>query len=70
MATNSVELCRFIGLAGHKRRFIRKFSGISSAIHTATWSTRKFDLTEEMKVAFNTLKSRLISPPLLVFPDF
>ena len=67
---NAMELRSFLGLTGYYRRFIKGFAGISAVLHEATSTKRDFTWTDEMRVAFDTLKERLKSPPLLAFADF
>ena len=67
---NTAELRNLLGLAGYYRRFIKGFAGISAALHRATSTKREFAWTDEMMSAFEVLKQRLTSPPVLAFPEF
>ena len=67
---NATELRSFLGIAAYYRRFIKGFAEISAVLHEASSTKRGFTWTDEMRVAFDTLKERLTSPPLLAFPDF
>lgn len=60
----------FLGLAGYYRRFIKKFAETSAALHRGTFGTGKLVWTEEMTTAFEKLKEKLTSPPVMAFPDF
>lgn len=66
--TNITELRSFLGLAGYYRRFIPGFAGISTSLHEATSVKKSFRWTKEMLKAFEGLKLKLISPPVLAFP--
>ena len=64
------DLRSFLGLAGYYRRFVQGFAGISSTLHAATSKNVEFTWTPEMSIAFQDLKQKLISPPVLALPDF
>eukprot|EP00737_Agarophyton_chilense_P002014 gb/GEZJ01002279.1/.p1 GENE.gb/GEZJ01002279.1/~~gb/GEZJ01002279.1/.p1 ORF type:complete len:384 (+),score=41.68 gb/GEZJ01002279.1/:2514-3665(+) len=66
---NKTELRSFLGLAGYFRRFIRDFAKSSAALH-ATTSAKKFEWSPEMQAAFEDLKKKMTTPPVLAFPDF
>ncbi len=67
---NVTQLRGFLGLAGYYRRFIKLFAQIAKSLNAATSKKRKFLWTPEIQIAFDTLKTRLTSPPVLTFPDF
>lgn len=60
----------FLGLAGYYRRFIKDFSKIASPMIDLTKKDEEFIWTEECEKAFNELKQRLISPPILAYPNY
>ena len=67
------QIKRFLGLAGWYRRFIYDFSTLSSNITSLMTGKRKSNpivWTKEAEEAFNTLKDRLTTAPVLVAPDF
>ena len=64
------DLRSFLGLAGYYRRFVQGFAGISATLHAATSTTLDFTWTPQMSIAFQDLKQRLVSPPVLALPDF
>ena len=66
---NLHELRSFIGMCSYYRRFIEKFSIISGPLHDLTKKKVKFQWTARENEAFNELKQRLMSGPLLVLPD-
>ena len=59
----------FLGLASYYRRFIEGFSDIAAPLTALTSKQNKFIWSEECKTSFNELKRRLISPPILQYPD-
>ena len=68
--TTATELRSFLGLAGHYRRFICKFGDIAAVLHAATSGNGRLKWTEEMQQAFDELRIKLTSPPVLADPDF
>ena len=63
------EVRAFLGLAGYFRRFIRDYAKISSPL-TALLTADPFVWSPACSEAVDTLKKRLVSPPLLAHPDF
>ena len=59
-----------MGLVSYYRRFIKGFSHIASPINRLTEKGRKFEWTEECEEAFRTLKGKLLSEPIVAYPDF
>ncbi|XP_024172170.1 uncharacterized protein LOC112178219 [Rosa chinensis] len=66
--TTVTEVRSFLGLAGYYRRFIEGFSSIASALTKLTRKNVQFVWTEECERAFNELKARLTSAPVLTIP--
>ena len=60
----------FLGLAGYYRRFIKNFSKISGPLVDLTKHETVFDWTSSCEEAFNTLKEKLMTPPILAYPDY
>ena len=63
------EIRSFLGLAGYYRRFIEDFSYIASPMTRLTWKEVKFDWDDRCEEAFQELKKRLTSSPILIVPD-
>jgi hypothetical protein len=63
------EVRRFLGLAGYYRRFIQDFSRIAKPLTALTQKNAKFKWEAAQENAFETLKQRLSSAPLLALPD-
>ncbi len=68
--TSVQEVQQFLGLASYYRRFIRNFAHIANPLHQLTERGRVFKWTEECATAFAELKSRLVSAPVLAFPNY
>nr|VZI43825.1 unnamed protein product [Spirometra erinaceieuropaei] len=59
------EVRGFIGLASYYRRFIADFAGIARPLHRLTEKGRRFLWSEECQTAFDDLKARLTTAPIL-----
>ncbi|MCO5563769.1 hypothetical protein L7F22_017416 [Adiantum nelumboides] len=66
---NLHELRSFIGMCAYYRRFIEKFSLIAGPLHDLTKKNVKYVWTEGKQKAFDKLKQKLTSQPVLVLPD-
>lgn len=63
------EVRSFLGLCSYYRRFIRDFASEAKPLDRLTEKGRKFQWTKETHDAFETLRNRLISAPILSLPD-
>ncbi|GKB76531.1 putative reverse transcriptase domain-containing protein [Tanacetum coccineum] len=63
------EIRQFLGLAGYYRRFIEGFSKIARPMTKLTQKSVKFDWGEKAKAAFQLLKQKLCSAPILALPE-
>ncbi|MCO5586422.1 hypothetical protein L7F22_040362 [Adiantum nelumboides] len=66
---NLHEVRSFIGMCAYYRRFIEKFSLIAGPLHDLTKKNVKYVWTKKRQQAFDTLKQKLISQPVLALPD-
>ena len=64
------EVKQFVGLAGYFRRFIKDFASIASPLNELLKKNRVFKWTDECEKAFQLLKDKLVSAPILAFPNF
>ncbi|GKA27912.1 putative reverse transcriptase domain-containing protein [Tanacetum coccineum] len=62
------EIRQFLGLAGYYRRFIEGFSKIAKPMTKQTQKNVKFDWGEKEEAAFQLMKQKLCSAPILAFP--
>ena len=65
---NAKELSRFIGLANYYRRFIPRFADVAAPLYDAMKAKTLFSWTETCQAAFEELKNRLTTAPVLAFP--
>ena len=63
------EVRQFLGLAGYYRRFIENFSRIAQPLTLLTQKDRKFVWDDQQEKAFQLLKEKLCSAPILALPE-
>ncbi|GJW58729.1 putative reverse transcriptase domain-containing protein [Tanacetum coccineum] len=63
------EIRHFLGLAGYYRRFIEGFSKIAKSMTKLTQKGIKFDWGEKEENAFQLIKQKLCSAPILALPE-
>ncbi|GJW42274.1 putative reverse transcriptase domain-containing protein [Tanacetum coccineum] len=67
--TPPTEVRQCLGLDGYYRRFIKGFSLISKPLIKLTHKNKKYELGNEEEEAFQTLKQKLCSAPILALPE-
>ena len=60
----------FLGHAGFYRRFIKDFSKISRPLCRLLEKDAKFDFDESCRSTFDEIKSRLVTDPIMLIPDW
>jgi transposase InsO family protein/phosphotransferase system HPr-like phosphotransfer protein len=71
--TSADEVRSFLGLVGYYRKFSPNFGAIARPLTRKTHKDmlkQPFIWTEEDQKAFETLRDRLITPPVLAYPNF
>ncbi|GJX28772.1 putative reverse transcriptase domain-containing protein [Tanacetum coccineum] len=63
------EIRQFLGRAGYYQRFIEGFSKIAKPMTKLTKKSVKFYWNEKKEAAFQTLKQKLCSAPILALPE-
>jgi len=63
--TNVTEVRSFLGLAGYYRRFVMDFSRIATPLTNLLKKTTKFEWSDKCEEAFQELKRRLTTAPVL-----
>nr|GEU98777.1 hypothetical protein [Tanacetum cinerariifolium] len=63
------EIHQFLGLAGYYRRFIEGFSKITRPMTKLTQKSVKFNWGEKAETAFQLVKQKLCSAPILALPE-
>ena len=65
---NQTEVKAFLGLASYYRRFVPNFAEIARPLHKASETSSKFSWNTDAQHAFELLKQKLTSTPILAFP--
>ena len=65
---NLTELRSFLGLSSYYRRFVKNFALIAAPLHALTGKGIRFQWTSACQAAFDELKVRLTSSPVLAMP--
>ncbi|GJY23367.1 putative reverse transcriptase domain-containing protein [Tanacetum coccineum] len=63
------EICQFLGLAGYYRMLIKGFLKIAKSMTKLTHKGIKFDWGEKEENAFQLIKQKLCSAPILALPE-
>ncbi|XP_027912354.1 uncharacterized protein LOC114171680 [Vigna unguiculata] len=64
------DIRSFHGLASFYRRFVRDFSTLAAPLNELVKKNVSFKWGEKQEKAFQTLKQRLVSAPILALPNF
>jgi hypothetical protein len=64
------EVRSFLGLASFYRRLVPQFAQIAKPLTQLTKKDKKFEWDEQCQSAFEELKGKLSSTPVLAYPDF
>jgi hypothetical protein len=67
---NQKKLRGFLGLASYYRKFIEGFAKIAQPLTKITGKNHEFKWTNEQQQAFEKLKERLMTYPVLRYPNF
>jgi len=67
--TSVTEVRSYIGLCSYYRRFVKDFARIAEPLHKLTGKNARFEWSEECQEAFDELKFRLTSSPILAMPQ-
>nr|GFA84397.1 putative reverse transcriptase domain-containing protein [Tanacetum cinerariifolium] len=65
----TMEIRQFLGLAGYYQRFIEGFSKIAKPMTKLTQKKVMFDWSDKQEAAFQLLKQKLCSAPILALPE-
>ena len=60
----------FLGLVGYYRKFIKKFAKLAGPLFDLTKKDVPFDWSTECSDAFEELKTALVNPPILAYPNY
>ena len=68
--TDLKQLRQFLGLANYYRRFVPDFSKIAEPLHKLLRKGATYNWNTACQEAFTELKHRLVTPPVVTYPDF
>ena len=64
------QVRQFLGTAFYYRRFVNNFSKYSAPLTKLTRKDAPFIWTAECQQSFETLKERLLNPPIVAYPIY
>lgn len=67
---NADEVRRFVAFCNYYRKFIPSFAEITIPLNNLCRKHQPFVWSKECDIAFNELKNKLITPPILQYPNF
>ena len=67
---NVKQVRQFLGTASYYRRFVNNFSKYSAPLTKLTRKDAPFIWTAECQQSFETLKERLLNPPIVAYPIY
>jgi RNase H-like domain found in reverse transcriptase len=68
--TNITEICKFLGFTGYYRYFIQNYSAITCPLLELTHKATPWHWTDRQQEAFETLRNKMCTKPILRQPDF
>ena len=68
--TSLKQLQQFLGLTSYYRRFVSNYAKIVYPLHSLTRKEALFQWSAECETAFETLRTKLSTSPLLTYPNF
>ncbi len=68
--TDIKGLRRFLGMTSYYRRFIQNYATIAEPLNRILQKGALYKWNDACQAAFEALKSKLMTAPILVFPDF
>ena len=67
--TNLTETKSFLGLCSYYKNFIERYGEVAKPLNELSRSDVVFEWTDDCQKAFDTLKERLTTAPILAYPD-
>ncbi len=68
--TSAEKVRSFLGLTGYYRKFIKNYSDIAHILSSPLKKNTTFSWSPSQIKAFETLKEKLTSSPVIIFPDY
>lgn len=67
---NLKEIQSFLGLTGYYRKFINNYSKLALPLTNSLRKDENFKWSELEQNSFENLKNKLLTPPILIYPNF
>ena len=67
---NFHEMRVFLGMTNYQRKFVEGYSKVTSALTDLLKKDKRWSWTNKCQEAFDDLKKRMVTAPILKFPDF
>lgn len=68
--TDKDAVRRFVGLMNYYRRFVENFAKLTKPLTNLSKKRAEFNWTHECEESFQLLKQKLLSKPILIYPNF
>ena len=68
--TNLKQLQQFLGLTSYYQRFMPGYAEVAYPLHALTRKGAPFEWSADCEAAFETLRVKLLTSPVLAYPDF
>jgi hypothetical protein len=68
--TSVKEMCIMLGHTGYYRKFIKGYAQITTPMEKLLKKDCQFGWTDECQQSFDMLKQKMVTVPILVFPDW
>jgi hypothetical protein len=68
--TSVRKLCTILGHTGYYKKFIKGYTQITTPMEKLLKKHSKFQWIEEFQQSFDTLKQKMVTAPILIFPDW
>uniref|UniRef100_A0A0W0F7Z8 Putative pro-pol protein n=1 Tax=Moniliophthora roreri TaxID=221103 RepID=A0A0W0F7Z8_MONRR len=62
-------VCAFLGFGNFYRKFIGKYAHLTRPLNDLLQKNQKFEWTMQRQIAFDLLKAKFLSEPILIMPD-
>jgi hypothetical protein len=64
------QLCTALGHTGYYRKFVKGYAQIKTPMENFLNKDCQYEWTDECQQSFDTLKQKMVTTPILVFPDW
>lgn len=68
--TNVDEVRRFVAFCNYYRKYIKNFADLTLPLNKLLRKGTEFNWTKQCQTSFDTIKQKMMSPPVLAYPNF